>query len=112
MFRLLEFLEINEGLFRKRMVRDKKIVTKWKTDRPGETKVVYDEFGNPHEERISNEEKREMKLRNQKSRHKVKWDQAKREQEKSFFTRRHDSELKHFNKKFPDVNSEEREEDK
>lgn len=116
----LEFInenaELNEALQRKKMIRDGKVVTKWKTTEPGVKRVEYDEFGNPREVRmtpqeilrrkrggdtsepgargrITGEKKREAK---EPTREK-KWQQS--------MKKRRSAGLKHYDKKFPDVNS-------
>lgn len=106
MKRLLEFL--SEGMFRKKMVRDQKVITKWKTDRPGTHKIVYDEFGNPHEERMTHEEIKHRELGRKSGKVKNMYDREHRSKEKelSMHKRELTSDLKHYNKQFPDVNSE------
>lgn len=106
MKRLLDFL--NEGMFRKKMVRDQKVVTKWKTDRPGTHRIEYDEYGNPHEIRMTKEEIRNREKGRKTGKVKGMYDRDHRSKEKEVsMEKRHlSSDLKHYDKKFPDVNSE------
>jgi hypothetical protein len=120
MMRFLEFLnencELNEALKRKKMIRDGKVVTKWKTTEPGVKRVEYDEFGNPREVRMSPQEILHRKrggetsedgargrITGQKKREakepsrKKKWEQS--------MKKRRSAGLKHYDKEFPDVNS-------
>ncbi len=107
MDRFYEFL-INEGMHRKKMIRDGKVVVKWVTDKPGVTEIQYDQFGNPHEERIPAEKIKAMKDAARKNKSKREGAMAQREVHKamSMNKRRHDPDLKHYDKEFPDVNSE------
>lgn len=113
MLRFLPFLNenedlINEKLFRKRMIRDGKVVTKWKTDKPGTKTVKYDEYGNPHEERLDPEE-----IKNRKKAHREHAGNYQRGLKKrapkeilADKLRRKNPDLKHYDKINPDKNSE------
>lgn len=121
MLRFLEFTkenqELNESLKRKKMIRDGKVVTKWKTTEPGVKRVEYDEYGNPREVRMTQQEIMHRKrggdssedgargrITGQKKRaakeatRKKSWEQS--------MKKRKAAGLKHYDKKFPDVNSE------
>jgi len=121
MLRFLEFTkenqELNESLKRKKMIRDGKVVTKWKTTEPGVKRVEYDEYGNPREVRMtqqeilhrkrggdSSEDGARGRITGQKKRaaketaRKKSWEQS--------MKKRKAAGLKHYDKKFPDVNSE------
>ena len=104
--RFLDF--INEAMKQKKMVRDGKVVKKWKTTRPGTHRIEYDENGKPREVRMSAEEirnrERGQKVGKLKRDSKEKIIQARRA--KSFKVRDRSSELEHYNQEFPDVNSE------
>lgn len=112
MLRLLQFLnenkELNEKLFRKRMIRDGKVVTKWKTDKPGVRTVKFDEYGNPHEEKLDPQE-----IKNRKQAHRDHAGNYERgikkrapKEKLADQMRRRTPDLKHYDKKNPDVNSE------
>lgn len=108
MIRFLEFLErVDEGMLRKRMVRDGKVVQKWKTTRPGTHRIEYDENHNPHEVRMTPEEikKREMGQKTGENKREAVRGTIEKKRKLSFNVRRR-SGLKKYDKKFPDVNSE------
>lgn len=121
MKRFLEFInedqELNEALQRKKMIRDGKVVTKFKTTEPGVKRVEYDEFGNPHEVRMtpkeilnrkrggsSSEAGKRGRITGEKKRA-AKEPTRERKWENSM-KKRKSAGLRHYNKKFPDVNSE------
>ena len=121
MKRFLEFInedrELNEALKKKKMIRDGKVVTKWKTTEPGVKRVEYDEYGNPSEVRMTQQEilhrKRGGGDTSEPGKRGRITGQAKRaakegSREKSWqksMKLRKSAGLKHYNKKFPDVNS-------
>lgn len=121
MKRFLEFInenqELNEALKRKKMIRDGKVVTKFKTTEPGVKRVEYDEYGNAHEVRMTPQEIMNRKrgsadsepgergrITGQKKRA-AKEPTRERKWQLSM-KKRKAAGLKHYNKKFPDVNSE------
>ena len=121
MKRFLEFINenqnLNEALKRKKMIRDGKVVNKWKTTEPGVKRVEYDEYGNPREVRMTpqeilhrkrggntSEEGARGRITGQKKRA-AKETNRKRSWEISM-KKRKSSGLKRYDKKFPDVNSE------
>lgn len=112
MKRFITFIEsedlLSEAMKRKRMVRDGKIVQKIKTTRPGTHRIEYDEYGNPREVRMTNQEilNREKGRKVGQRKADAKETTKVRKRENSMKIRRQSSELRHYNHKFPDVNSE------
>ena len=112
MKRFITFIEsedlLSEAMKRKRMVRDGKVVQKIKTTRPGTHRIEYDEYGNPREVRMTTQEilnrERGRKVGQRKA--DAKETQKVHKRENSMKIRRQSSELRHYNHKFPDVNSE------
>ena len=108
MERFLEFLNrVDERMYRKRMVRDGKVVQKWKTDKPGVYRVEYDKDGKPTEVRMTKTEilNRERGQKTAKTKREGIEKTIEIERKNSFRVRKQ-SGLKHYNKEFPDVNSE------
>jgi hypothetical protein len=108
MERFLEFLNrVDEKLIRKRMVRDGKVVQKWKTDKPGVYRVEYDENDKPKEVRMTKTEilNRERGQKTAKTKREGQEKTIEKERKNSFRVRKQ-SGLKHYDKEFPDVNSE------
>lgn len=121
MKRFLEFIddnkELNEALKRKKMIRDGKVVTKWKTTEPGVKRVEYDEYGNPREVRMTPQEILHRKRGGESSdpgamgrvtgerKREAKEPTRERKWQLSM-KKRKSAGLKHYDKKFPDVNSE------
>lgn len=112
MYRFIEFLDthpelLSEAMKKKRMVRDGKPVYKWKTDKPGVNRIEYDEYGNPREVRMTPEEIRNRKKGRKSAISQIegKRDMIELKKKQSMNVRKKVG-LKHYNKKFPDVNSE------
>ena len=108
MERFLEFLNrVDEKLYRKRMVRDGKLVQKWKTDKPGVYRVEYDKNGKASEVRMTHDEilARERGQKIAKTKREGQEKTIEKDRKNSFRVRKQ-SGLKHYNKEFPDVNSE------
>lgn len=108
----LEFIEsegmLTEAMKRKRMVRDGKVVQKWKTTQPGTHRIEYDKNGNPHEVRMTAEEirNREKGRRVGQKKADARETEKVKKQQMSMKVRKRTAGLKHYDKKFPDVNSE------
>ena len=121
MQRFLEFInenqDLNEALMRKKMIRDGKVVTKFKTTEPGVKRVEYDKFGNPHEVRMTPQEilnrKRGGASSEEGARGRITGEKKRAAKEptrerkwQNSMKKRKSAGLKHYDKKFPDVNSE------
>lgn len=110
MLRFLEFQKYNkleESLKKKKMIRDGKVVQKWKTTRPGTHRAEQDEFGNWHEVRMTPEEILNRKRGRRMADSKIEGQRDQIEKKKQLsMERRKVSDLRHYNKEFPDVNSE------
>jgi hypothetical protein len=117
----LEFIneneELNEAIKRKRMIRDGKVVTKWKTTEPGINRVEYDEYGNPREVRMSTQEilhrKRGGETSEQGARGRITGERKRAAKEQTrekkwqlSMKKRKSAGMRHYDKEFPDVNSE------
>lgn len=111
------YTELGESMYRKKMIRDGKVTYKWKTSKPGINKIKYVK-GVPQEVKMTADEIKHRKYgggdrpdpgtsgqSSGKAKRRAKESGRKAKWLKSMEVRRH-SGLAHYNKKFPDVNSE------